>query len=192
MQKILLLCIFSRQRSQPSAARPTAPFKTSPSVSSSQCMGLSQLQKEGLAITGKPVVLPAYCREVDTEFKCTRCNNVRARRAHHNERHHAIDCIERLSCSMTGPGGRQGDECCCNTPPPNSSLPRTSEIQQGMTLTGGKCVKNGNKCKTTLPYWQYCEFGRTRWHAQPRTVECGTFSTSHARPQVSRRCCTTS
>lgn len=80
MQQILLLCIFSRQRSQPSAARTTAPFKTSPFVSSPQCMGLSQVQKEGLAITGKPVVLPSYCREVDTEFKCTRCNNVRARR----------------------------------------------------------------------------------------------------------------
>ncbi|PRW61533.1 serine threonine [Chlorella sorokiniana] len=67
----------------------------------SQCMDLAKLKTEALAITGKPLALPAGCREVDTEFKCARCNN-------------------------------------------------------GYSLTGGKCVRNGNKCVATLPFWHYC------------------------------------
>ncbi|PRW44860.1 extracellular matrix FRAS1 [Chlorella sorokiniana] len=69
----------------------------------SQCMAPADVQKEGLAITGKAVSIPTGCKEVDTEFKCIRCANTQS-------------------------------------------------------LTNGKCVAlaSGSKCKTTLPFYQYC------------------------------------
>lgn len=42
-----------------------------------QCMTVAQVQTESKAITGTAAVLPAGCKEVDTEFKCIRCANVR-------------------------------------------------------------------------------------------------------------------
>lgn len=50
-------------------------------------------------------------------------------------------------------------------------LPLLSLLQTH-SLTGGKCVllASGSKCKTTLPYWQYCEW----WAA--RMVRCAARS----------------
>lgn len=42
-----------------------------------QCMTTTKVQTESKAITGTAAVLPAGCKEVDTEFKCIRCANVR-------------------------------------------------------------------------------------------------------------------
>lgn len=56
------------------------------------------------------------------------------------------------------------------------ALPLLSLLQTH-SLTGGKCVllASGSKCKTTLPYWQYCE-----WLAES-TVRCAARSTSTLR-----------
>lgn len=54
-------------------APPTLPpFRPPPA----QCMTAAQVAAEALAITSQTVTLPAGCAEVDTEFKCNRCQDV--------------------------------------------------------------------------------------------------------------------